>query len=289
MNVLPNEWFPLLLMVFVLGLKHGMDPDHLITIDGLTRYNSARPRLSRWVGVLFSLGHGLVVTLVAGLIAWAAREWRVPIWFEDLGAWISILFLLALGSVNLWAVFRAAPNEVIRPIGLKARWFGRLTQISHPVLIATVGALFALSFDTLSQAAFFSLAASSLSGWHFAAMLGVVFMVGMMATDGLNGLWVARLMRRSDETAAVASRVLSLVIATLSLMIAFLGIAKYVSPAVAAPAEGRELLLGAATISVLGISYYLAMWWARQVGNKNKGSAEKKPEIAKNSIPPVRY
>lgn len=265
MNALPTEWLPLLLMVFVLGLKHGMDPDHLVTIDGLTRFNSMRPRLSRWAGVLFSFGHGLVVTLVAGLLAWAAREWRVPHWLEDVGAWISILFLLLLGAVNLVAVFRAAPNEVVRPVGLKARWLGRLTEISHPVLITTVGALFALSFDTLSQAALFSLAASSIMGWQFAAALGIVFMLGMMATDGINGLWVARLLRRADRTALVTSRVLSLVIAGLSIMIALVGIAKHVSPAVAVHTEGRELLLGAAVIAVLGASFYLSMLRVRHV------------------------
>lgn len=250
---------PLVMMVFVLGLKHGMDPDHLVTIDGLTRFNSARPRLSRWAGILFSLGHGLVVTLVAGLLAWAAREWQVPYWVEGAGAWISIAFLLLLGAVNLAAVFRAAPNEIVRPIGLKGRWFGRFTQISHPVLIATVGALFALSFDTLSQAALFSLAASSMTGWQFAAMLGVVFMLGMMATDGINGLWVARLIRRADRTAVVTSRVLSLAIAALSFIVALLGIAKQLSPDVAVHTEGRELFVGASVVAVLAAVYYLSM------------------------------
>lgn len=259
MNALPNEWLPLLLMVFVLGLKHGMDPDHLVTIDGLARFNSARPRLSRWAGVLFSLGHGLVVTLVAGLLAWAAREWHVPYWVEDFGAWTSILFLLLLGTVNVAAVFRAAPDEVVQPIGLKSRWFGRLTQISHPVLIATVGALFALSFDTLSQAALFSLAASAITGWQFAAVLGLIFMLGMMATDGINGWWVSRLIRRADRTALVTSRVLSLVIAGLSFMVALLGIAKHFSPAIAARTEGRELLVGIVVVGILAISFYLSM------------------------------
>ncbi len=265
MNALPHEWLPLLLMVFVLGLKHGMDPDHLVTIDGLARFNSSRPRLSRWAGVLFSLGHGLVVTLVAGLLAWAAREWHAPYWVEDVGAWISIVFLLLLGTVNAAAVLRAAPNQVVQPIGLKSRWLGRLTQISHPVLIATVGALFALSFDTLSQAALFSLAASNITGWQFAAGLGVIFMLGMMATDGINGLWVARLIRRADRTALVASRVLSLVIAGLSFMIALLGVAKHFSPAVAARTEGRELLVGIVVVSLLAISFYLSTRRARPV------------------------
>jgi hypothetical protein len=78
---------------------------------------------------------------------------------------------------------------------LKSRLLGRLVQVSHPALIAAVGALFALSFDTVSQVALFSLAARSLSGWGFSTLLGALFMLGMMTTDGVNGLWVAGLAR----------------------------------------------------------------------------------------------
>jgi len=268
MSALPADWMPLLLMVFALGLKHGMDPDHIVTIDGLTRFNSARPQLSRWAGVLFSLGHGLVVTLAAGLIAWAARAWQAPAWLEQTGAWIAIAFLLLLGTVNLLAVFRASPYDVVRPVGLKGRWFGRLTQISHPVLIATVGALFALSFDTLSQAALFSLAATSLSGWQFAAVLGIVFMLGMMVTDGVNGLWISRLIQRADRTALVASRALSVVIAALSFMIALFGVAKSLSPTLAIHVEGRETLLGGVIIALMAATFYISMRRVRQVGHK---------------------
>ncbi|MHB8167493.1 MAG: HoxN/HupN/NixA family nickel/cobalt transporter, partial [Sulfuricella sp.] len=57
MENLPHDWLALLALVFVLGLKHGFDPDHLATIDGLTRFNAAnnKPHLSRWSGLLFSL------------------------------------------------------------------------------------------------------------------------------------------------------------------------------------------------------------------------------------------
>ncbi len=34
---LPNDFAGLVLMVFLLGLRHGMDPDHLATVDGLAR------------------------------------------------------------------------------------------------------------------------------------------------------------------------------------------------------------------------------------------------------------
>ena len=59
--------FPLIALAFVLGLKHGMDVDHLATIDGLARFNTAagRLRLARLCGFLFSLGHGAIVCAVA--------------------------------------------------------------------------------------------------------------------------------------------------------------------------------------------------------------------------------
>ena len=41
----------------------------------------------------------------------------------------------------------------------------------------------------------FSITGSNLAGWLFAALLGLVFTAGMMATDALNGLWVSRLVR----------------------------------------------------------------------------------------------
>jgi high-affinity nickel-transport protein len=106
-------------LVFVLGLKHGFDPDHLVAIDGMTR--STR---SRWCGLFFSLGHGLVVTLVGIAVAVAATEWQVPAWLEQTGALVSIGVLLTLGIVNLLAVLRT-PARRGEPSGADRRcWRG---------------------------------------------------------------------------------------------------------------------------------------------------------------------
>jgi high-affinity nickel-transport protein len=43
MHDLPTEWSALAALVFLLGLKHGFDADHLAAIDGLTRYNARLP------------------------------------------------------------------------------------------------------------------------------------------------------------------------------------------------------------------------------------------------------
>jgi len=266
MENLPHDWLALLALVFVLGLKHGFDPDHLATIDGLTRFNAAnnKPRLSRWSGLLFSLGHGAVVTAVAVLVGILAKKWEIPVWVEDLGAWISILFLLALGAANLAAVLRADPGQVVRMVGLKGRWLGQLSQASHPAMIAFVGALFALSFDTLSQTALFSLTASSMAGWLFSAALGMVFMLGMIATDGLNGLWVSRLINKADERARIASRVMGLAVGGLSILVSLFGIAKYFFPGIAARSEGHEMLMGSAVIGTMALSFYFALGLARR-------------------------
>ncbi len=263
---MPQDWFGLALVVFILGMKHGMDPDHLATIDGMTRFNAqSRHRLSRWSGFLFSLGHGLVVTLVAAIVALSASKWSAPVWLEDLGAWISIIFLLLLGFANLRAVLRAAPDQPVRPVGLKGRFLRRFSETSHPVMIAAVGAAFALSFDTVSLTALFSLTASNLAGWQLSIGMGVLFMAGMMLTDGVNGLWVARMIRQTNQRALIASRVMGLSIAFLSIAIAGLGMAKYFAPAVSAMLENAGLLMGVGLVVILLASFGLALRLSRRV------------------------
>lgn len=266
MQTMPQDWMGLVLVVFILGMKHGMDPDHIATIDGMTRFNAQRsPRLSRWSGFLFSLGHGAVVTLVAAIVATSASKWDAPLWLEDLGAWISIIFLLGLGFVNLREVFRAAPDQAVRPVGFKGRFLRRFTETSHPLVIAAVGAAFALSFDTVSQTALFALTASNLAGSLFSIALGILFMLGMMLTDGVNGLWVARLLRETSQRALIASRVMGLSIGFLSIAIACLGIGKYFAPEFFSVIEDAALWMGCGIILILLGSFMLALRLSRPV------------------------
>ena len=265
METLPSDWLSLLMLTFVLGMKHGFDADHLATIDGLTRYNARyRPGVARYCGTLFSLGHGAVVMAIALGVSALAGQWAVPEWFGLTGAVISISFLVALGVLNLNAVLAAAPDQVVQPAGLKGRLLGRLGRASHPALIALVGALFALSFDTLSQAAFFALTATQFGGWQHALLLAGLFMLGMLLTDGINGLWIARLIARADQVALVASRVMGLVVSGISLLVAAFGAAKLLSPAIDAWSEGKELLFGAALVLVIALSFLLAVRLTRR-------------------------
>ena len=261
---LPHDFLGLILMVFLLGLRHGMDPDHLATIDGLARHNAqSRPRLVRWSGCLFSLGHGAVVTLVAGIVAATMHEGGAPEWLERLGAWISIAFLLVLGLANIVAVFRTPAGRAVQLRGFKGRWLGRLAGTGHPAVIAIIGAAFALSFDTISQAALFSLTGAHLAGWPFSVALGLLFTLGMMTTDGVNGVWVATMVQRTDRRTRVASRVMGLSIAFLGVAIAGLGMARLLSPEAAAVLSGHELQMGAGVAIVVAASFAVAMRLAR--------------------------
>lgn len=267
METVANDWLALLTLVFVLGVKHGFDADHLATIDGLTRFNARRdPVLARYCGTLFSLGHGAVVLAVALIVSVAAAGWQVPNWFESLGTWISIGFLTLLGVANLYAVLAAPAGEVVRPVGLKGRLLGGLQRTGNPLLVAAVGALFALSFDTMSQAALFALTATRFGGWEHGLTLGLAFMLGMLLCDGINGLWIARLLRRCDRAACIASRVMGLVVAGMALSVAGFGLAKHLSSVVDHWAEGKELAMGLAVVTLVAGSFVVALALARQTG-----------------------
>jgi high-affinity nickel-transport protein len=255
-----HDWLALLALAFAMGLKHGLDADHLAAIDGLARLNSdrARPRLARWCGFAFSAGHGSVVLIASVLVGRLSGPWHVPIWVEDLGALISVGALAALGVVNLRAVFATPRHEPVRPVGLRAGWFGRLQRSGHPAAPVVLGAMFALSFDTLSLASVFALTATRFGGLAPALSLGAAFSVGMVLVDSMNGLWIARLLRRADASALFASRVMGAAVAGVALSVATFGVAKYLSPRVAGWSEGRELGLGVAVLVLLALAFGLA-------------------------------
>ncbi len=268
MGELPTTWAALCALAFVLGAKHGFDADHLATIDGLTRYNArGNPRLARFCGGLFSLGHGVVVMLVALATGSLASRWDAPGWLEVTGVTVSIVFLFGLAFLNLHAVLATHPQEVVRPAGLKGRLLGRILTVQSPWAVAGVGALFALSFDTVSQAALFAIAAGHFGGVSHALLVAAIFVCGMLVVDGVNGVWLSRLIRRADRTAVIASRVMALAVAGLSLAVGLFTVAKLMVPDVDAWADGRELYFGGAVIAGVLIAFAVGMFAARRPAN----------------------
>jgi high-affinity nickel-transport protein len=267
MDALPTDWSALCALVFLLGMRHGFDADHLAAIDGLTRIAARRQRgWARACGALFSLGHGAVVLLIATVIGLLSERWSPPDWLDAFGAWVSIGFLLVLGIVNLRAVLAAGPGETVSLVGLKGPLLARWLPAHHPAGVAAVGALFALSFDTVSQSALFAVTATQFGGVAHALTLGALFTLGMLAADGLNGWWISRLIARADQIAVLASRIMGAAVSGVSLLVAALGLGKLLSPAIEGWSEGKELAFGAVVVGVIALSYAAARWLARDAG-----------------------
>lgn len=259
MHELPTDWGALCAVVLLLGLRHGFDADHLAAIDGLTRLASREQRRhARSCGALFSLGHGSVVLAIAAAVGLASERWTPPAWLDAFGAWVSIGFLLFIGIVNLQAVLRTPPGAVVALVGIRGSWLARLLPARTPLGVAAVGMLFALSFDTLSQAALFAVTATQFGGVPQSLMLGLLFVLGMLVADGLNGLWISRLIARADELAVLASRIMSVAVSSVSLLLAALGAGKMLSPAIDGWSEGKELWFGATVVAIVALSYLVA-------------------------------
>jgi high-affinity nickel-transport protein len=178
---------------------------------------------------------------------------------------VSAFFLLLLGGLNLYAVFSTPSHEMVQLVGIKGRWLGRLKCANHPAMVALVGALFALSFDTLTQATLFSAAAAQQGDMLYALLPAVFFVLGMMLTDAANGLWISHLLKRADATARSASRMMGLTVALLSLVVAGLGLSRHLLPQFAAWQEGRELALGVTVIALVLVTFLLSRYWPRRM------------------------
>lgn len=211
-------------MALTLGIRHGFDLDHLATIDAITRTVREDRLLSKITGFLFSLGHGIAVILISLIIGSGLIQSRIPDWLDGLGQGISILFLAIFGLLNLYSVFQNPSNQPM-PAGIRRLLANKLSRKKcSPTLIISIGALFAFSFDTFSQIALFSISASLLSGWLFSGLLGLFFMLGMMISDGINGLLVSALIQRADGASVIASRSLGLTISLFSLGIGLMSL-----------------------------------------------------------------
>lgn len=224
-----HHQFFLIILVLLLGLRHGLDADHLATINAITQNISDKNKISKLVGVFFALGHGSIVIIVSILLSIGVQQ-SVPTWLKNFGDCISAFFLIAFGIWNLFGLIKEKKHiHQINAINPKTLLFKPLTSsINHPILIGSIGALFALSFDTVSQTAAFSLLATTTTSWFFAGFLGTVFTIGMMVSDGINGLIVAKLLNRADTFSTISAYLIKLTIIFSSLIIGGLNAVKLV-------------------------------------------------------------
>lgn len=191
-------------LMFVMGLRHGFDPDHIAIIDSMAyRVHERRPRVAAWIGTLFALGHGFAVTAIAvALGAWTSGI-VLPKTAQAIFDWLPTLLMVAVGSVNLRDLLS---RQNYQPRGWKTCFIPvRLRESSHPLAIVLVGVMFALVFDTATQATAWGYSAASGAGVNMALLAGLVFTAGMVVTDTLDSRFVARLLRQTSGPGAASS------------------------------------------------------------------------------------
>jgi nickel/cobalt transporter (NiCoT) family protein len=204
-------------LLIALGMRHGMDPDHIAAIDGLTRLRCKAQAYwaARLTGLQFALGHSLTILLATAVFYWQGVQ--LPAWLDSLGLWVSSAFLLWLAAANLRHCWRGNAHGHAHGAGGFAAWLLRaMGPLAHPM---GVGFAFAISLDSLAQAGLMAAKGHELGGFGMVFLLAGCFGLGMLVADTCNGLLMHWLVRRSERLAQQAARVMSAVIACLALAV----------------------------------------------------------------------
>lgn len=240
-----------LLLVGMLGFRHGFDADHIAVVDGMTRARQLQGFwTSRLVGAQFALGHSGVILLASLLLH--GQSAALPSWLDGMGMAISTCFLLAIAASNLAHALRAPSGEP-RPLGPMASLMLRVSgRHLHPAL---VGMAFAFSFDSMAQAAFFANRGSQFSGMSAVAMLAGAFGFGMMVADAANGALLNWFAARSDRLARHASRFSSGFIALVALATVAAGLLREFNQGFEARWEALGIWTGLGLVALTSLVY----------------------------------
>jgi len=195
------------LLAYTLGLRHGVDADHIAAIDNTTRKLMQDGQRPVAVGLFFSLGHSTVVILLSVLLAISASiASNIPAWSDIgslIGTSVSAVFLLLIGVINLVVLiditrmFRTVSaggsysdqslEDFLQNRGLLARIFRPMLRLVRKSWhMYPLGFLFGLGFDTASEIGLLGLATTA-GGQNvplvFILILPALFAAGMMSVD----------------------------------------------------------------------------------------------------------
>lgn len=193
-----------LALFLLLGLRHGVEPDHIAAIDGLTlRALDKHERHAPWTGTLFALGHGGAVAVLAIGVSLLAASITLPGALVTVLDWLPVLLLVLLGAWNLRALLAAGPY---RPDSLRMRLVpARLRERTDVWATVAIGIVFALVVDTLAHVSAWSVFATHQGGWPAGVLAGALFSTGMLVTSTADSQLLCRLLR-NDNAQAVQLR-----------------------------------------------------------------------------------
>jgi high-affinity nickel-transport protein len=186
------------IVLSVLGLRHGLDPDHITVIDGYTyRLHLHKSAWARWVGTLFTFGHGIMVTAIALFLCILKNNFEMPLMLDIIVEWLSSAMLLFMGISNLISLTRREGTQVS---GFRKKLLPKSFSNSlNPFTVIITGVIFGFIFDTSSQIAAFGYAVSVSNQWMYAILGGVVFSLGLMLTGTCDSLLLSKLLKTFDQ------------------------------------------------------------------------------------------
>jgi nickel/cobalt transporter (NiCoT) family protein len=195
-------------LVYILGLRHALDADHIAAIDNVVRRLIETGQKPVATGFFFSLGHSTVVLLAVILIAATAAV--LPTDLEAVkaivafaGRLVSALLLLAIACANLIALvklWRALRQPMTTDSnGSPELAGGLLARLCRPIFCAIscswlmfpLGFLFGLSFETATEVGLLGVSVSQAgpdqSGWSI-LVFPALFASSMTLVDTSDGV-----------------------------------------------------------------------------------------------------
>lgn len=190
----------LIFSALVFGLRHGIDWDHIAAITDITG-SQDKPRNSLWLGTVYALGHGSVVTTL-GLIA-VALGTLLPGWVDGLMERIVGITLVVLGVYVIYSLIK--DREQFR---MRSRWmllfewaeigYHRLmnkvtgVETEHPVRHRNygfasaylVGLIHGIGAETPTQVLLF-IGAAGAGGRTLGVTLVLTFIIGLLISNSI--------------------------------------------------------------------------------------------------------
>jgi hypothetical protein len=191
------------LVALVLGVRHGLDWDHLAAITDLVGAAEAgRRRRSLGLALWYCIGHGLVIVLLGALVG--VFGVRLPGGIDRVFEIVVGVTLVGLGLLVLWQVWRQKAAyrftsrwrlllDLLRRVWLRRR--GRVAwDAAAPLSKRTafgIGVLHGTGAETPTQVVLFgSAAAAGAEGGTWLVLLA--FVAGLVVCDvAVAGLWAA--------------------------------------------------------------------------------------------------
>jgi high-affinity nickel-transport protein len=200
---------------------------------------------------LFAIGHGAVVTSIAVMISKFSHSWNFSKTVWDLLDWLPGLLLIGVGLMNLRML--TGKKNIYKPKGFKYFFIPkRLKNSSNPMAVVMIGILFAMVFDTNTQAAAWAYTATSRLTSADALLLGLSFSCGMITTDTLDSRIIFTLMLRSLNNNKVLNyrRKLGWIIVYISLIVGGYKILTHLLP---------EMELKENILTLIGVGFFALM------------------------------